>query len=496
MDELRSFNTGVSISLDSTQDADFDKIPCSHSTIRHFDQAKFPHAYYFKTYFPPSWLNTWLPPTVQPGVDLLTSLSTSEYHNYTLTNRSAISFMRCEHSVNDITWLTDRAGPFISTGGYDYWALSWTEVFGLQPCNGIRCQDHYVTGSFTGAIDAHGHVIGLPPLHMHHSKVTQCKHPSRCGYFPGHWYAGTDDGLILGVPGDAQCTSCGAYLGYGESYPNAPYLVSAPIAVNALINDVRPKESVPITWHYQVSLRFVAQTNMSAQYRSTLVVAGTGYAGLYLVPGVDSCTFHTFHLPSSVPDILRMRIHVHVDHFGGALLISALPSALGLPHEASPALVEDQVTHAMPTTALGYISNMALRSEVVQRYATIKRENPSIIMCEAFRKVDTISGADRRADVHCDNKRVPTGVVCVIWFWSHTAPGTTYRDSFFPEHSYWNIHHTSREASVLIVKCLPAAINQIWETNARLAFPYIAHIIIISALFSFFRVSRDYSLLV
>ena len=70
----------------------------------------------------------------------------------------------CSKSVRSSSggvWYTQRVGPFVSTGGNDWWQLSWL----VQPPNGTRgIAAHYV-----GAVDADGvRAFANPPIHLHH----------------------------------------------------------------------------------------------------------------------------------------------------------------------------------------------------------------------------------------------------------------------------------------------------------------------------------------
>ena len=75
------------------------------------------------------------------------------------------------------TWHTQRVGPLVSTGGDDWWALSWNDPGFLSSAMRVGIARSTsapavgVAAHFTGAVDSLGAAISYPPIHQHHVHV-------------------------------------------------------------------------------------------------------------------------------------------------------------------------------------------------------------------------------------------------------------------------------------------------------------------------------------
>ena len=78
----------------------------------------------------------------------------------------------CELPQSDgSTWHIQRVGPFVSTGGYDWWQMQAEDAFALRRAiaahGSVGCLEYYM-----GPISGDGNGMGYPPLHPHHIHVT------------------------------------------------------------------------------------------------------------------------------------------------------------------------------------------------------------------------------------------------------------------------------------------------------------------------------------
>ena len=69
------------------------------------------------------------------------------------------------------TWHTQKVGPFTSTGGYDWWSLSWHDPGFLT--ERIKAQGKVgLAATFSGPVNAAGDdVVPYPPMHQHHVHI-------------------------------------------------------------------------------------------------------------------------------------------------------------------------------------------------------------------------------------------------------------------------------------------------------------------------------------
>lgn len=145
-------------------------------------------------------------------------------------------------------WLTQRMGPFQSTGGYDWWRTYWHDVFALGRDGAM----HAVTAWRVLPTDASGHFIGSPPLHEHHVVV----HPHAPSTAPSQ-HTISPVACILG----GACPQVPVFFGQGDyaglqTYHEVDDMVfDQPLWANGVFNDVRPLSSAPMVWYLQLSLR-------------------------------------------------------------------------------------------------------------------------------------------------------------------------------------------------------------------------------------------------
>lgn len=95
-------------------------------------------------------------------------------------------------------WYTQRIGPFMSTGGSDWWAAGWTNLAGMHREDGAGVEQG-ITAHVAGAVSSSGELIPYPPIHMHHTSCSLTESPA------GKNLAFSTHPIFLDVSGDAQC---------------------------------------------------------------------------------------------------------------------------------------------------------------------------------------------------------------------------------------------------------------------------------------------------
>ena len=284
----------------------------------------------------------------------------------------------CVVAHGQYEWHTQRIGPFRSTGGFDYWQFSWSDVGslgavldGLPP--GARIG---MTAHWSGPLDSAEAPLGLPPLHVHHIHVspTSFEYENfRAGADCLLWgYACYDDATLMQHHGDKQCvTDEGGTDCFADDYSRTPKLVYGPIGIFAEFNDVRPASSPPMSWWYQFSMRIASPAETAAPISShylvnsgKFVVSGTATdaVGLIHVPSsVDSFHFYTGRMPFA-GKLVFTKYHSHATVFHRSLLFAATTQQLGLDRNPfwMPASYQSVVT-----TCTGLANNSLLEAKLM-----------------------------------------------------------------------------------------------------------------------------------
>ena len=137
-------------------------------------------------------------------------------------------------------WAFERYGPFVSHGGYDFWKWSALRVFAIE--SGER-----VSAYHTSPTDAHGNLIGLPPLHTHHFHVAPSSANINVTVMMeqhGDWV--TDNPRF-------SCTQR-TYSVFDSLSPDF-YVVDEPLRMIVTMNDVRPASSASLEWYLRTAVR-------------------------------------------------------------------------------------------------------------------------------------------------------------------------------------------------------------------------------------------------
>ena len=200
-------------------------------------------------------------------------------------------------------WYTERLGPVHFTGkkGGGFHVLEWNK-YGHDFGCGAGLEGAYVTGSFVGAVNASGHVLGNPPVHLHHIHVLH--QPNNldgwCG--PG--------ASITQRHGDSQCVDKLGGVGcLGQAFPaGCGALITAPIGVYAMVNDGRDPstDNEPMDVWVDIALRWTAggahgNAGGGGGAQAAPAPAHTGHRG-------QSPPGHSAPPPSAAPSMRRVAL--------------------------------------------------------------------------------------------------------------------------------------------------------------------------------------------
>ena len=174
-----------------------------------------------------------------------------------------LEYHECRHPVEGeaeappslrSSWHVQRVGPLRSSGGYDWWQLSGRDVAMLA--SEVRARSAvFLVESFIGAIDGSGAPIAYPPLHLHHVHILP-EQPSLRFHYLGAPY---ETHMNLVIERHGEWNFAGATPAVRAEAEPAGYgrLVSWPLDIDSEINDVRPAGSPPLTWWFELALRWV-----------------------------------------------------------------------------------------------------------------------------------------------------------------------------------------------------------------------------------------------
>ena len=136
----------------------------------------------------------------------------------------------------------------------------------------------YVTASFIGAVDASGHVLGHPPVHLHHIHVL---HTLKDGLDAAGQAACTPAASIAQRHGDSQCADeRGGAQCLGQAFPKGHGAkITDEIEVYAMINDGRNplQDNPPMDVYIDISLRWTNGLPSKAIHRVGLASYGSPY---------------------------------------------------------------------------------------------------------------------------------------------------------------------------------------------------------------------------
>lgn len=334
--------------------------------------------------------------------------------------------LHASHCERD-DWRTQLVGPFISYGGHDWWQLSWGGAGGVSTAlleampRGVMHINAYYLGPVSWRSDAiswqGGAAVGAP-IHQHHVHVVPGRGMDprlstlRCAAGLGPC---ADPCIMAQAHGDTPQRCVGLDL-----QATGVFVVAEPLFLGATLNDVRPSTSAPLTWWYQVSVRW-AKSNVegastaddgAASGRPLAVhfaiqpalldarAGGLQSGGTLPVPSrEESFIWWVGRMPRE-GQLLETAFHSHMLAFHAALLFAAdaadraangRAAASQSAHDAATSRLVQRLGldsfrplrhgyDAIRTASIGIASNHALRNRLV-------RLAPSQLVCRATNPV-------------------------------------------------------------------------------------------------------------
>jgi len=263
------------------------------------------------------------------------------------------------------TWYVQRIGPFVSTGGNDWWQFAWNDMFGLDGSldapSLLQQGPVAMTGHFTGPVSSSGDPIGLPPLHIHHIHLTPNTGLSWASDILECMLVGDacpDLAVIYAHHGDRQRLEADApatsgFVTFGEEYGEFAKRLHGPISCTGEINDLRPPQSEPIEWWYQSAIRVVhgaaadpaaavgmTQRPLSLHYLYNPFEIGldsqmSRFGTIKVHPNDDSVFYYSGYMPFP-GELVAVDGHAHSGAFQRMFLFAGSPEQLGLPELVQP----------------------------------------------------------------------------------------------------------------------------------------------------------------
>jgi len=333
----------------------------------------------------------------------------------------------------DVSWLL---GPFTSTGGNDWWTLRF-QMLGEQMLGvpqDVVVGRHHLTYHDSDSDTPSEAIVGLPPLHNHHTETAHvCADAS---VLPALGYE-----TIVFTQGDAEChdvedgVACLDHdlLAMNLSlrmcgWTSGGSLGGLPPAVgtgggahfNSVVNDVRPAGSPPLRWYVNASFRLVERGALapSVQQLNQIGISGP--------PRLDS-RFNTFDVPSdddsfaiqlaqwptsgtliTDPSSVVSHLHSHQEKFHYAFIFEGAPSDVGLDQ---PRFYSPTGCDTVPTSAAGYESNGAMLAALVAAcpkcFDLAAADTPLLCRANSSHLVIDGIGADRASSFDCRAPRLP-----------------------------------------------------------------------------------------
>jgi len=333
----------------------------------------------------------------------------------------------CTTSDNSGTWRTARIGPFVSTGGYDWWKFEkWEQLLSFTG-------EHLIDGIFYAAVDAEAHPILHPPLHSHHTHVVTADTDARMRVLSeqhGDW-----------LPHPSDCMpDCS---GIEDLRPNF-FKIDGPLHGQAMMNDVRPASSAPMEWYFEASMHTLSKADqagktLSKHYMWSPMAMAKGYQRL--------SAFETFDIPMSgdtfmvyggkmpfTGSTVHINFHAHMVGFQEGYLFNLATDAI------APSL-ESQYSHTPAT--LGFASNKEVAKHML-------RNAPQPPVCTASGRRVNISGVlfDRHAHMRCGEWRFAQGDPFTSVSFNGPPRPDESREGNEQQHAHWWVTYTADDGQM------------------------------------------------
>jgi len=319
------------------------------------------------------------------------------------SSNSHILLRDCSQSTPTGSWASQRVGPFLSRGGYDWWQMSWS-ILNTKTLLRRAPQGRLgVTAHWSLALNDAGEYLAHPPIHHHHMHLSAAPQsiprdysPQRCfldGICPslsrfvehhGDWQHELVDRDILSSMAPLMQE-------YASSDTNYVKWFEHPLVIGNELNDVRPVDSPVLRWWYEIGLHFVTVAAGS----TALSVHKTNNPGhfaplmkqRYLVFPIDLPTtresffWYTGEMPYA-GKLVNLVYHAHHGLLQESLFFAAKPEQLGL---LDPDLWPESSYRSILTARTFVGNNSNLRRYLVDRVALERLKCPlGPFLCTPF----------------------------------------------------------------------------------------------------------------
>jgi len=409
-------------------------------------------------------------------------LKPSTFENRSATKDGKSLAGRCTQVTPEGTWHTTRIGPWVSTGGFDWWAMGWRDFL-----EGVELP-LAIDAFYTGSVDTNNKAIGLPPLHIHHmhfgpghgflprmSEIFSCFTQGKDCFSPGNIFYQNGDNQPKEIHGGMD--AMGRHF---EAVHGATYTYNE-IAIDGNFNDVRAAGSPPLVWYYQASLRTVCEgctgipaqdkveKAVSAHFSSSPGVNNGHFMAFPTSRTLDTFFFYTGRMPFA-GDLISSEYHCHQLHCQKAFFYAGAPHHTGVdrlslePPEFGPQSTETGTT--------GFADNTALRKyflDELERSGRAARAQNAVsipqLICEVTGNVAIVDNGghneifDRMINATCHEWSFDQGVQFTVVSFSGlskenfgdaaAAQGMVKDDadekSYWPQHSHPMIYYMSKD---------------------------------------------------
>ncbi|EGB03132.1 hypothetical protein AURANDRAFT_68273 [Aureococcus anophagefferens] len=337
-------------------------------------------------------------------------------------------FSTCElGSESGSTWSTEKLGPLLSTGGYDWWQIGWADVFELRSKLIDRNDGILIHANSIVVTDAVGRPLSYPPIHVHHIHLAMqpAVRPRQAEYFCGlntpkpcyNW------SWAMEWHGDYECRDDEGGVGcLFEDYPEgyARHLTE-PIDLEGEINDVRPRGSAPMEWYLNVGVLWQYKDDSEAfiQLISSALWAGVPgrqdlynqqtYVNTFPAPiDFDSFAWGNMKMPFN-GELVRNKIHSHMTSFYKMVMVVGDVSRIIPESTLRPSAFVADISPSwrFSTTArnvadYGHSSSQAMFQSY---YGTILDEEKLDLICVSESDLAEVDGYiyDRKPITRCKN---------------------------------------------------------------------------------------------
>jgi len=333
----------------------------------------------------------------------------------------------CKVELQKSGWISQRIGPFISTGGYDWWLLTLTDLFELTT-------GEVLATSFM-ATDEKGNSISYPPLHSHHTHVAPLGVNVNLAVLMeqhGDW-----------LTNESECIpSCSAITRLLPNYFN----VTAPLQLIAAMNDVRFQGSPSMSWYYQAAVLISRRATTDT---ATTGTGGTALSKHYIwSPATPGAPFGTFYIPCSRETFMvfhgtlplsgksvRFNFHAHMSNFQAALLFSASPTALKVP------LPKTRWKSFQPAD-ISLKTNSQMQQQLMEQPIA-----KSSLVCSAVARYVEIDGViyDRHAQMNCTAWTFERGAPFTVLSFNGPSARGTCGNLQVTQHAHWWLTYVARD---------------------------------------------------